>query len=537
MKSLGQIQYRAAAGILAVLLSAAASLGQTSKAPEAPFQLRVTAGADNPQKVRLPAVAGLFYPKDPKALAGAVDAYLRAAKTQKVGKVRALICPHAGYEFSGPAAACGYKLLAGAKYDTVIILAPSHYALFRGASVPKVAAYETPLGRVPISPKGRRLATRSGFVSEPHCLVQRPAWSRMASKPEGDAADDTPDTWEHSAEVQVPFLQRTLTNFLLLPIIFGEVDPQEVANALAPELDEETLIVASSDLSHYHPYEEARTLDRRTVGWIRDMDTSALRADGASESACGRNPILTLLYLAKLKGWKPQVLDYRNSGDTAGGKDRVVGYAAIAFFDKDAPAPSPAKAADAAAEFSLADRKFLLDLSRRTLRSATSSGELPEVRTDSVPAACRVPRGCFVTLTRAGQLRGCIGNILPAGPLFQAIEENTRGAALRDFRFRPVTAQEVADLHIEISVLSVLEPLPFDSPEELLAKLRPKQDGVVLRIGNASATYLPQVWEQLPDKVAFLDHLAEKAGCLPSAWRGKDVSVSRYHVEAFEESK
>src|SRR5208283_2611487 len=166
-------------------------------------------------------------------------------------------------------------------------------------------------------------------------LVQRPAWAGMASKPAGAPGEDTPDTWEHSVEVQVPFLQRTLKDFKILPVIFGGAEPAEVAKALAPLVDDKTLVIASSDLSHYHPYEEARTLDRRTVKWICELDIAALQAPDAEGSACGRMPILALLHLAKLKGWKPQLLDYRNSGDTAGDKSRVVGYCAVAFTGGD----------------------------------------------------------------------------------------------------------------------------------------------------------------------------------------------------------
>jgi len=337
--------------------------------------------------------------------------------------------------------------------------------------------------------------------------------------------------------VQVPFLQRTLKNFKIVPVIFGEVDPERVAKALAPIINDQTLVVASSDLSHYHPYDEARALDQRTIGWIADLDLKSLESDRTSESACGRVPIVTLLYLAKLKGWKPQILDTRNSGDTAGDKSRVVGYAAIAFTGTESQTASSTSAPESAREFSPTDRKFLLDLARQALRSSTSTGGLPEIPSNSIPASCRAARGCFVTLTKDGQLRGCIGNIWPADPLFQAVAENTRNAALRDPRFRPVTAQEAGGLHIQVSVLSVLEPLRFDSPEDLLAKLQPHRDGVLVRIGDASATFLPQVWEQLPDKVEFLNHLAEKAGCPPSAWRAKNVTVSIYHAEAFEETK
>jgi hypothetical protein len=522
--------------VLVISLAAASGLAETTNIISPPA---APSGTNAPQRIRLPAVAGLFYPKDPKALAGAVSRCMASAPTNSVSGVRALICPHAGYEYSGLVAAQAYRSIAGGTFHTVIILAASHYALFEGVSVPGTDAYETPLGRVPVSEKARQLAKQRPFVLEPRCLVQRPQWSAMASKPPPPQGDDTPDTWEHSVEVQVPFLQQTLKEFKVLPVMFGRADPETVAKALAPLIDNQTLVVASSDLSHYHPYEEACKLDRQTVKWVCDFDLAALRAPAAEDRACGLMPILTALHLAKLKGWKPRLLDYRNSGDTAGDKSRVVGYAAIAFMEADAT-PAPEKAAPEAkpaAQFGPAERKFVLELARRTLTEVTAGRPLPEIKLDTVPEACRAPKGCFVTLTKSGQLRGCIGNILPAGPLFQSVAENTRGAALRDTRFPPVTAGEAGQLHIEVSVLTVPEPLAFASPDDLLAKLQPHRDGVVLRIGERGATFLPQVWEQLPDKTEFLNHLSAKAGCEPSAWRGRDVTLSIYHVEAFEEPK
>lgn len=484
-----------------------------------------------------------------------VDRFLAEAPAREMPNLRALICPHAGYEFSGPVAAHAYKLLVGRSYDTVIILAPSHYAAFEGASVPAADAYETPLGKVPISQKAKQLAGKKPFVLEPKCFVHRPGWAHMASKPAPGIGEDTPDTWEHSHEVQVPFLQKVLTNFSILPIVFGEVDPEQVANALAELIDDQTLIIASTDLSHYMPYERANEMDRRTIKWICDLDIKSLGAPAARETACGRGPVLALMHLAKRNGWKPHLLDYRNSGDTSGDKSQgVVGYAAIAFCAQPVQArsdaappsaematpaePKPAQAqSHQTAQFSPEEQKFLLELARKTIRSVTTGGGLPKIDPAAVPPGVKVSKGCFVTLTKHGQLRGCIGNILPAGPLYQAVIENARSAALHDFRFPPVRADELDDIHIEISVLTEPVPLQFDSPDDLLAKLQPGKDGVVLEIGERKATFLPQVWQQLPDKVEFLNHLAMKAGAGPSDWRGKNVKVSIYHVVAFEEHK
>ena len=254
--------------------------------------------------------------------------------------LKGLVCPHAGYQYSGQTAAIAYKTLMGRDVQTVVILGPSHYAAFQGASVPNADAYQTPLGIVPISDKAQQLIKTSPFVLEPKCLVQRPAWWRQSPKPAPQAGEDTPETWEHSVEVQVPFLQKALKNFKILPVVFGDADPAQVAKVLAGMIDDKTIVVASSDLSHYHTYEDAKELDNRCVKAICDMDIDAMK----TQEACGKLPILTLLHLARQKGWKAQLLDYRNSGDVTGEKDRVVGYTAVAFY---APAPENSRGAGA----------------------------------------------------------------------------------------------------------------------------------------------------------------------------------------------
>jgi AmmeMemoRadiSam system protein A len=511
-----------AAALMAVLL---APMGQKSfRGGERLAQVETPKAVAKQQLVREPAVAGLFYPKDPVQLSLMIDRLLAVAPVGSVGDLKAIVCPHAGYEFSGPVAAYAFKNLVGRHFDTVIILAPSHYARFDGASVPAVDAYRTPLGLVPISPKARALAKISPCLSEPCCPVQRPPWWPQSSKPAPDPGKDTPDTWEHSVEVEVPFLQKVLTNFSILPVVFGNVDPAQVAKAVATQLDDKTLIVVSSDLSHYHPYDDAKELDTRCVKAMCSLDIGAME----SQEACGKLPILALLHLAHQNGWQARLLDYRNSGDTSGDKSHgVVGYSAIAFF---APAQE---------NYAAPERKLLLDLARRTLTCVVTNPELSgfEVNTKGVPPKLSETKACFVTLTENGELRGCIGHILPQEPLYQAVVDNARNAATRDPRFLPVQRGEAGKIKIEISVLTEPKPLQFTSPEDLLAKLQPDKDGVVLKIDGRGATFLPQVWEQLPDKVEFLNHLSEKAGCAPGDWRSKDVSVSIYHVEAFKESE
>jgi hypothetical protein len=481
------------------------------------------AASSAPKRVREPAVAGLFYPKDQATLSQTLDALLANATPHTIdGELRALVCPHAGYPYSGPVAATAYGLLSGHDFQTVVLLAVSHYAGFAGASVANADVYRTPLGDVPVSPKARELAKSSPFVPEPRCLVQRPPWSSQASHAVPPAGEDTPETWEHSGEVQVPFLQKALKNFALVPVVTGEADPEQMARALAPQVDDKTLVVASTDLSHYHPYDEARARDKVTTDAIVNLDIDRMKLSG---DACGKTPVLALMYLAKQKGWKATLLDYRNSGDTAGNKGAVVGYAAIAFY-----APRQQSLATS-------DRRLMLDLARRTLREVVTKGKQPEVVADAFPPNLMEKKGCFVTLTERGQLRRCIGHILPRESLYKAVMDNAESAALHDYRFTPVQPDELDKIEIEVSVLTVPEPLTFTSPDDLLNKLQPHKDGVVLQIGGGGATYLPQVWEQIPDKVQFMNSLAEKAGFPPDAWRGADTKVLIYHVEAFKESE
>jgi len=500
--------------------------------------------ADNAD-VREAVVAGLFYPDDPKKLAQTVDGLLAEAKDRSPGKVRALVCPHAGYEFSGKTAAIAYKQIAGRAFETVIVLGPSHTAAFQGASVGQTKEYRTPLGPVPVSAAAHRLAQAAPFLVQGQCRIRRPDWWTRSPKDLAPAEVETPQTWEHSLEVQLPFLQRSLKHFSLVPIVCGDVDPADLAKGLEPIVDDKTLLVASSDLSHYQDYETAKLLDSACIRAVCSMDIE--RAE--PQQACGKLPILTVMHLARRKGWKPVLLDYRNSGDTVGDKSHVVGYAAIAFVDDPGAKPgvaappkqgagrSPSPAAAAKAEFSPEHRKYLLELARRSVEAAVRGKSPPRPLPDNVPKELTAKRACFVTLTEHGALRGCIGTILPEEPLYRAVISRAQLAAVADRRFLPVRPAELDDIHIEISVLTVPKELVFDSPEDLMRKLRPEVDGVVLEKGDRQATYLPQVWEQLPDADVFLSLLAKKAGLELYDWKQPGVKIRTYQVEAFEEAE
>ncbi|NQT84076.1 AmmeMemoRadiSam system protein B [bacterium] len=311
--------------IVGILAAAAAALGLTMKGKPK----REGKGSPQGDKVREAAVAGLFYPKEKDVLAAMIDSFLGSVGAPQVENVRGLVCPHAGYRFSGQTAAYSYKQLMGRDVRTVVVMAPSHYSLFRGASIPDVTAYRTPLGTVELSPKAKELAKIGPLVSNPPSQVRRPPWWRESPKKAPPVGEDTPHTWEHSLEVQIPFLQRTLKDFSIIPIVFGQVDAEKVARALVRKVDAKTVLVASSDLSHYYPYDVARRKDASCTKAICDLDIERMK----KEEACGKAPILTLMHIARQKGWKAKLLDYRNSGDTAGDKSGVVGYAAVVFYE------------------------------------------------------------------------------------------------------------------------------------------------------------------------------------------------------------
>jgi AmmeMemoRadiSam system protein A len=513
--------------LVAALLAVA---GCTAKpAQSEPSSPASAAAARKFEKVRDPAVAGIFYPKDESVLKRNIERLLAKAKPEPLKNLRALICPHAGYEYSAPIAASSYKLLVGQHFSTVILLGPSHYALFDGAFVSAVDAYRTPLGLIPLSPKAAVMAKISPFVSHPACRVDRPNWVGYSSRKPPPLGEDLPDTWEHSLEVQLPLLQCTLHDFSIVPVVFGEVDSGTVAKRLMPFLDDDTLLIVSTDLSHYHPYEEAKAEDTRTVKAICDLRADLI----GDEDACGHAAVVTLIDIARQKGWKAHLLDYRNSGDTTDDKSRVVGYAAIAFTSREARKPTPTSVA---LQFTPNERRILLRLARKSVTAAVTGGEAPKYD-PAAAAKFRERRPCFVTLTRNGDLRGCIGSLSPQESLYQAVISRAKAAATEDPRFDPVRPNELDKIEIEISVLTLPEPLAFASPQDLLEKLRPGIDGVVLSVDGQTATYLPQVWEQLPDKRIFLRELSQKAGLAADAWTSPAATVMTYQVEAFHEER
>jgi len=454
--------------------------------------------------IRLPAVAGSFYPSDEKELRTMVQTYLRQAGGVTVkGKLHGLVAPHAGYIYSGIVAAAGYKQI-NPSLSTVIIIAPSHRIAFQGASIPDVSAYRTPLGDVPLAKAVTELRKQPGITTLPRAHIT-----------------------EHSLEVQLPFLQEALGRFDLIPLVVGDIDPQSLADTLLPYINENTLVVASTDLSHYYPYKKAVSMDSICTKAISSLDFDAMR----NCEACGKIPVLTLMHIARIKGWNGVMIDYKNSGDTGGSKNRVVGYAGIAFTLTTGGLKMTTNQNQG---LPAVEREFLLKLARSAI-TARLKDQPFTISPEEVPQGLKEKRGSFVTLHIGKSLRGCIGTILPVNPLYESVHKNALNAAFRDPRFPPLTLEELDKVHLEISVLTVPKAIAFTDGEDLKRQLKPNIHGVILSQEGRSSTFLPQVWEQLPDKEEFLEHLCLKGWMSGTCWQDTKTKIEVYAAEVFAE--
>lgn len=446
--------------------------------------------------VRQPVVAGQFYPHNPKDLKGLINKFYQAANPEDINNVRAIIAPHAGYIYSGPVAAYGYKVI-DRNFDTVILLGSNHNgrAPYFKCSVSSDDYYRTPLGLLPVSPIAKELlkAQICTSVNQAHIT--------------------------HIIEVQLPFLQTIKSDFAIVPIVTGAMETKDIAKlaeALMKYIDERTLLVVSSDLSHYYPYKKAVSLDNTCIKAIEAQNLAEVKRC----EACGLDAIAVLLAIAEKKGWNSKILDYRNSGDTAGPKDQVVGYTSIAFYEED---------------FSTKTKKDLIKLARSVLTDYISKGEVGRVDRNKFPKSTHEKRACFVTLKKHGHLRGCIGHILPEVSLIDCIVQNAINAAVHDPRFSPVKKDELPQIDIEISILTIPKILDIKDPEDILNYLLPLKHGVIIKNGSNQSTYLPQVWSELRDKKQFLESLCLKGGMKKDCWKSPDTEIKIYEAIVVKE--
>jgi AmmeMemoRadiSam system protein B/AmmeMemoRadiSam system protein A len=468
------------------------------------------------EDIRKPAFAGSFYPDTPEELSAFIERLVSRAKSDHVNhpphtSLKALIIPHAGYIYSAWTAVHISSAVNGNRFSRIIVMGPDHRIGFEGCAVSDAAAWETPLGRIRLDERADRLRRNKALFR----------------------AIPVSDRLEHSVEVVLPYLQYFFKKFELIPIVCGRGrDLAEMtAAALDPLMDQNTLVVASSDLSHYLPYQEAIEKDHETIESILTLNADKLIK--RENAACGKVPILVLIDMARRHHWQPVLLHYSNSGDTAGDHSRVVGYASIAFYGG-----SPMKNHTGSLQ-SLNERQgqTLVKLARQTISQKLGKRPIkvdPDALKDS---ALQEKRGTFVTLTIDKQLRGCIGNLEARDSIAAGVERNAVNAAFHDPRFSPLKADELDRVDIEVSILTEPRPLEYRDSNELISKLRVNVDGVILQKGSAGATFLPQVWEQLPRPEKFLSHLCMKAGLPADTWKKGNLDISTYQVQYFEEEK
>jgi AmmeMemoRadiSam system protein B/AmmeMemoRadiSam system protein A len=473
---------------------------------------------------------GPWYPSDPAQLRQMLDGFFDELPPPGKGIiVRGIIAPHAGFAYSGRCAARAYRQLAPDQgIRRVIMLGASHRYGFHGACVADYSAYATPLGTVAVDTEAcRSLAAKKLFKSDRDTM-----------------------RFEHSLENQLPFLQKALGSggFMIIPVIFGALKKSEfgaMAETIAPLIDRHTLVVASSDLTHYGesfsytPFRRdlAANLDKLDRGFIDtvlslDFDRYYDYHEKTGITACGFVPIGVMIRLFAKKGCRPALADYYRSGDLTGDYSTSVSYASLLFTES-----AKAAAGERSEPIGLEpkERKMLLELARSTLQdrfrgrtAPTSGGE----RFVSSPLLQR-NLGVFVTLRRKGDLRGCIGSIIGREPLYRGVMSNALHAAFDDPRFPPLKQKEMDGVEIEISVMTPLQPAAD------YRSIRLGTDGVVIRDGPAQAVFLPQVATETGWTLdEFLGHLCLKAGLQRDAFRlSRSMRFFIFQAQVFSEKE
>jgi len=478
------------------------------------------------QGVREPAVAGQFYPADARTLNATLDAALKDAMPPGLGQPIAIVVPHAGYVYSGQIAADGWRQAAAHQYDTIVILGANHTGAGAGrVGVFPGGGFRTPLGVAKVD----QALSAALMKDDPDCV-----------------ADAAMHAAEHSVEVQIPFAQRLFPNASLVAAIVASEDPGVVTRfgrTLGRLLaGRRTLIVASSDLSHYPSWRDAVAVDRRTLEAIASLDPDRVRSAASASSrgvpnlatcACGDAPVMAAMVAARALGaTRGRVVSYANSGDLPIGEPgRVVGYGSVVFTVGEPGADTSVLAPHGASAQALpptpADKKQMLALARETIRRYLEAGTVPLARGFS-PALER-PRGVFVTLRTRGALRGCIGQMQPDRPLRVLVGSMALAAAFEDPRFEKVKPGELKDIEVEISILTPFKEVA--GPQAIVVG----RDGVLLQKDRRSAVFLPQVaTEEHWTRDEMLDNLCLKGGMAAGCWRS-GARMSTFQADVFKE--
>lgn len=468
------------------------------------------------QQIRESVLAGTWYPAPPEQLRAQLQRLLKAAETfSPAGRLVGMVVPHAGIGYSGQVAAPAYKLLQGRRFETVVIIAPSHHVRFEGVSVYDRGGYRTPLGVIPLDTE--------------LIAAIRSADSDVRYVPEAHRK-------EHALEIQLPFVQLTAPRTKLVPLVMGEQSLaacRRLAHTLAQCIENRpVLLIASSDLSHFHPDETAKRMDAQAARHLRHMDAEELARDlaGGTCEACGGGPVMTVILAARRLGaTQSQILDMANSGDVTGDRSRVVGYLSAALWARDDTAAdrrSGPPAPDAPGGLTAQEKSLLRQIARQSV-DAHLAGR-PVTLPEKLSARLKTPRGAFVTLRKHGALRGCIGHVIGHYPLAETVAKMAVAAATRDPRFPGVRPDELPAITYEISVMSPLQPVSD------IADIRVGTHGLYLQQGRRAGLLLPQVAVEYGwDRRTFLEQCCRKANLPKAAWKDPATRIFIFSAEVF----
>ncbi len=468
---------------------------------------------------RPPKVAGSFYPANADSLKDMLQEFLELNQPKKINKkIFGLISPHAGYVFSGSVAGKAYREIINDNFDLIVIISPSHFKSFKGASVFNGEAYVSPLG---ISKVDTEFAKMLSKVHEDVFLSNLGhSWTESSS--------------EHSIEVQIPFIQTVQPQALIVPIVMGSQDFKTI-HSLSMALinvikssSKKVLLVASSDLSHFHDYYTARKLDISLIKILNSYDYFRFSSQFYLRKieACGGGPITTVMIVSEALGAKKLIpLKYANSGDTPAGqskRDRVVGYLAAALIESEEIEPT-------FPDFTQEEKEFLLRTAKESIVRSISNSLDYEQESEHKKYFVTKNLGefltCFVTIRKAGKLRACMGHTYPNSSIIGEVEEVAKLAATKDYRFGPIEQSDLDSLDIEISILSRFKKV-FDTSEILIGR-----DGLFIRNENTTGLLLPQVAsENNWDLNTFLENLCRKAGLPENFYLNPGAEIYRFTV-------
>ncbi len=448
------------------------------------------------EKIRNTAVAGMFYPNDKAELERTIAYFDKHNNFDYEYKTRAIIAPHAGYVYSGQLASEAFGCLDKSA-KTIFIFAPAHKVALDGFALSDFDFWKTPLGKIEIDKEiSLELTEKFGALEFNEAHKE-----------------------EHAIEVQVPFVQSYFKEGVkIVPVLVGR-------KSIAPILEhfwenKEVAFIISSDLSHFHPWTEAKKLDSITAQMIENLEIEEFH----HQQACGASVICGLVEFARNKKFTPIRIGMMNSGDVTNNQESVVGYGAWFLYDKGEELGLAHFINEYFQNYVIAvcKRSILNRFENKNKLSAEDLGHLPQVFLQI--------GAVFVTLKIDGGLRGCIGSIIAHRPLINDLIEHAYSAAFSDPRFRPLTIEEFNEATISVSILTTPKRMDFKNEEELLEKIVPHTDGIIIKDGRYQSVYLPSVWEQLPDKKEFLNTLKQKAG-LSADYFSDTFEAFKFRVE------